>query len=191
MDLDAVAKITAANSAQLRDIHRRPALIQELAWRPQPLGASSKPEPVEEVVFHFYNGKLFRIVVTYDRHETEGLTPGDFAEAISASYGVAVKPTVASPTAADPYADREELLARWEDPQYRYDLVRSAYKSSFKLVGVWKELEAPAQAAALEAKRLDDLEAPQREAARMVSEQADATAKLEKARLLNKSRFRP
>jgi len=190
-DLDAVTKLTAVNPPRLTDISRRPALIQELGWRPQPLGTSSKPEPVEQMVFQFYNGKLFRIVVTYDRHETEGLTAGDFAEAISASYGVAVKSASSLPPATDSYQEREELIARWEDPQYRYDLILSADKTSFQLVGVSKELEVPAQAAALEAKRLDDLEAPQREAARMVSEQADAKARLEKARLLNKARFRP
>ena len=33
---------------------------------------SSKPEAVKEVVFSFYDGELFRIVVDYDRYETEG-----------------------------------------------------------------------------------------------------------------------
>ena len=50
-----------------------------------------------------------------------------------------------------------------------------------------KKLEAPAQAAALEAKRLDDQEAPQRDAARAASEAQEAQAKLDKARLLEQS----
>ena len=50
---------------------------------------------------------------------------------------------------------------------------------------------APAQAATLEAKRLDDQEAPQREAARLASEEVAAKTKLEKARLVNKPKFRP
>jgi hypothetical protein len=57
--------------------------------------------------------------------------------------------------------------------------------------GVLKKLDAPAQAAILEAKRLDDQEAPQRDAARLAGEQELAKAKLEKLRLLNKPRFRP
>ena len=73
-------------------IHRRPALIQELAWRPQPLGASSQTEPAKEVVFSFYNGELFQIAINYDRYETEGLTTDDFIEAISSTYGTAAKP---------------------------------------------------------------------------------------------------
>jgi len=52
-------------------------------------------------------------------------------------------------------------------------------------------LDSPAQAATLEAKRLDDQEEPQRNAARLASEQEAAKDKLEKARLLNKPRFRP
>ena len=54
-----------------------------------------------------------------------------------------------------------------------------------------KKLEAPAQAAALEAKRLDDQEAPQRDAALAASEAQEAQAKLDKARLVNKPKFRP
>jgi hypothetical protein len=56
---------------------------------------------------------------------------------------------------------------------------------------VQKALEARAQAATLEAKRLDDREAPQRDAARIADEQEAAKAKLEKARLVNKPKFRP
>jgi hypothetical protein len=52
-------------------------------------------------------------------------------------------------------------------------------------------LETPAEAANLEARRLDDLEAPQRDAARLASEQEAAKAKLEKSRLVNKPKFRP
>ena len=40
-------------------------------------------------------------------------------------------------------------------------------------------------------KRLDDQEAPQRDAARLASEEEATKAKLEKARLANKLKFRP
>ena len=52
-----------------------------------------------------------------------------------------------------------------------------------------KRLEAPAQAATLEAKRLDDQKAPQRDAARLASEEEATKTKLEKARLVNKPKF--
>ena len=43
----------------------------------------------------------------------------------------------------------------------------------------------------MEAKRLDEQEAPQREAVRVASEEEAARAKLDKARLVNKPKFRP
>ena len=47
------------------------------------------------------------------------------------------------------------------------------------------------QAAILEAKRLDDQEAPQRDAERVAREEEAERVKLDKARLVNKPKFRP
>ncbi len=190
-DLPAVAKQVGESPTQAKVIHRRPALIQELEWHPQPLGPSSKTESVKEVVFSFYDGKLFRIVVNYDPYETEGMTAADFVKAISAAYGTAEKPGAPVKAAQSPYGDQEELVARWQDPEYSFDLIRSSYGPTFRLVGVLKRLEAPAQAAITEAARLDDLEAPQRDAARLAGEIEVERARLEKARLLNAPNFRP
>jgi hypothetical protein len=190
-DLAAVAKQIGASPSQAKTIHSRPAVIQELQWRPQPLGPSAGTEPAQEVAFSFCDGELFRIEVNYDRHATEGLTSNDIVETLSATYGTAAKPTASAKDPKDPYIDQEEVLARWQDPQYRFELIRSSYGPSFHLVGVLKKLEAPVQAAILEAKRLDDQEAPQRDAARIASEEEVTKAKLEKARLVNKPNFRP
>jgi hypothetical protein len=190
-DLSTVAAQTGANVSQAKVIHRRPALIQELEWSPRTLGASSKPEAAQEVVFSFYDGKLFRIAVNYDRYETEGLTAEDFVDAISAAYGPGTKPEAPVKVAPASYGDQEEILAQWQDSQYRFDLMRSSYGPSFRLIGVVKGLEVQAQASTLEAKRLDDLEAPQRDAARLASEAEAERGKLEKARLVNKPKFRP
>lgn len=190
-DLPTVVKQVGANPAQVRVIHSRPAVIQELEWHPQPLGTSSQSEPAKEVLFSFYNGELFRIAVRYDRYEIEGLTADDFVDAISATYGPAAKPTTPAKIAPNIYGDREEILAQWQDAQFRFDLIRASYGPAFRLVGVVKRLEAPAEAANLEAKRLDDLEAPQRDAARIASEEEASKTKLENARLLNKPKFRP
>ncbi|MCW5982283.1 MAG: hypothetical protein KIT09_29625 [Bryobacteraceae bacterium] len=190
-DLATVAKRAAVDTAQAKVIHSRPAFIQDLEWRPQPLGASAQAESVQEVVFSFYGGELFRIKVDYDRYQTEGLTVDDFVDAISATYGPATKPTAPAKVAPYSYGDQADIVAQWQDSQYRFDLIRSAYGPAFRLVGVLKRLEAPAQAATLEAKRLDDQEAPQRDAARLASEKEAANAKLEKARLVNKPKFRP
>jgi len=189
-DLPTVAQKTGASPSQIKVIDRRPALIQEMAWRPQTLGSSPNAESVQEVNFTFYKAELFQIVVNYDRYETEGLTADDLVGAISAAYGKAAKPSSLA-KATNAYGQPEEVLAQWQDSQYRFDLIRSAYGATFRLVGVLKRLEAPAQAAILEAQRLDDLEAPQRDAARTASEEDAAKVKLEKTRLVNKLKFRP
>jgi len=188
-DLATVAKRAAVDTSEAKVIHSRPALIQDLEWRPQPLGASSQTETVQEVVFSFYGGKLFRIKVDYDRYQTEGLTVDDLVDAISATYGPATKPTAPANMAPGTYGDQEEIVAQWQDSQYRFDLIRLSYGPTFRLVGVMKKLEAYTQAATLEAKRLDDQEAPQRDAARIASEEEAAKTKLEKARLVNKPKF--
>lgn len=191
MDLATVAKQAGADPAQVKVIHSRPAIIQELDWRPQPFGATSERDPANAVIFSFYNGELFRIAVDYDRYQTEGLTVDDFVDAISMTYGPATKPMAPAKVAPGSYNDQEEILAQWQDSQYRFDLMRSLYGPTYKLVGIMKRLEVSAQAATLEAKRLDDQEAPQREAARLASEESAAKAKMEKARLVNKPNFRP
>jgi hypothetical protein len=189
-DLAAVARQAAADPSQAKVIHSRPALIQELSWRPQALGASSQTESVQEVLFSFYDGKLFRIRVDYDRYQTEGLTVDDFVDAISATYGPATRPTAPDKVAPGSYGEQEEIVAQWQDSQQRFDLIRLSYGPTFRLVGVMKKLEGSAQAAIVEAKRLDDQEAPQRDAARIASEEEAAKTKLEKARLVNKPKFR-
>jgi hypothetical protein len=190
-DVPTIAGQVGASPSDAKVVARRPALIQELEWRPEPLGPSSQTESAKEVVFSFYNGELFRITVNYDRYETEGLTPDDFIEAISALYGTWEKPAVPASTVQAVYDDQEEILARWQDSRYCFDLIRSSYGPTYRLIGVLKRLQAPAQAAITEAKRLDDQEAPQREAARIVAEKKVERAKLEQSRLVNKPKFRP
>jgi hypothetical protein len=145
---------------------------------------------VDDVVFSFYSGTLYQIAVNYDRYEIEGLTTEDLVGAIALIYGPA-EPVARPNVAQDEYGNQDEVVARWENAQYRFDLIRSSYGPTFQLLGVQKELDSSAQAAISEAKRLDHQEAPQREAARAAGEQEAAKAKLEKARLLNMPRFRP
>lgn len=190
-DLPSVAKLTGASTGQIKVVDRRPALIQEIAWRPRAMGATSNAESVQEAVFTFYNGELFRIVVNYDRYQTEGMTADDMVDAISTTYGSAARHAAPAQTPPGNSGAPEEILAQWQDSQYRFDLMRSSYGPTFHLVGVLKKLEEPVQAAAAEARRLDLQEAPERDAARAVSEAQEAQAKLDKARLVNKPKFRP
>jgi hypothetical protein len=190
-ELTTVAKQAGKTAAQAKVIHLRPVLLQELSWRPQALGRSSHTETAKDVVLSFYNGQLFRMVVSYDRYETEGLTDEDIVKAISAVYGPAAElPTPTRPTVGA-YGDPEETVAVWQDSQHRFDLIRSSYGPTYRLVGVLKKVDVLAREAVLEASRLDSIEAPQREAARIASEEEEARVKLEKARLANLPGFRP
>ncbi len=54
-DLLSVTKQTGMRPSEARTIHQRPALIQELEWRPQHFlgGSSLQTDPVGEVLFSF------------------------------------------------------------------------------------------------------------------------------------------
>jgi hypothetical protein len=148
--------------------HENPALIEELTWLPpQPYSSSRPAEPVDEILFSFYNGALYRMVMTYENSATKGLTDDDMIRVVSAKYGVATRPVAAvvnfplNPS----YKATEKVIARWEDSQYSLNLFRS-YGDTFALVMFTKELDAQAGISIAESVKLEQQEAPQKEAAR-------------------------
>jgi hypothetical protein len=189
-NLTTVLKQANKAMSQVRLVHSRPALIQELEWRPSS-STYSLAEPSKDIVFSFYNGELFQIVVNYDHYDTEGLTSEDLVEAISASYGPAVKPASPSKGAVGAYGEQDDIVAEWQDSQHCFYLLRASSGASFRLIGIAKKLAGPAEEAMTEARRLDAIEAPQREAQRVANEGEAERLKLEKARLMNKPRFKP
>lgn len=195
MSLAAVAA-RAEISPEPRVVQQRPALIQELMWQPpRLLRLAPNGDSVRKVLFSFYNGQLFRMVVTYDRDKTEGLTATDLIDAISATYGPATLapqstvPQLASSSRSLGYEDT--ILAQWEDAENSIHLFESPYASGFGLVVVSKSLDALARVATGEAARLDAEEAPQREIERQQKQTEDKRLKSETARHVNKAGFRP
>jgi len=189
----ALAKQAGLELSDAKLIHARPAVMQELEWQIWlPSGSSPQTDPVKTILFNFYNGELFRIVVTYDRGETEGLTTEDMIEAISARYGTATQPASTEITfsSTQVYNDSEAVIARWEDSQYSFNLYRSTYQPTFGMMAFSKRLDALARAAAAEAIRLDAQEAPQREIQRQQREDENNRESLERARQVNKQNFR-
>ncbi len=173
-------------------IHKRPAAIQELTfWT---LNSSRSPvgvEPVSQILFSFYDGELYRIVVTYDRDATKGLTDDDMVQAVSARYGAATRfyPEINLPT-YDVFASTETVIARWEDSQNSVNLFRSSNQSPILLAVFSKRLDARAKAAIIESEKLEKLdkqEAPQVEIGRLKKE-ADELAIV---RQINQKTFRP
>ena len=194
MNLLSVAQLTGIKVSDARTIHRRPALIQELEWRPQHLvgDPSRKTDPVRDLLLSFYSDELFRIVINYDRYKTEGLTDEDMIEALSAKYGTATRPTAKTIgfSSSLVYNKQEKIIACWEDAQYSFNLFRS-YSQTFGLVVFSKWLDALARAAVVEALRLDIQEAPERELERKKKQDEENRIAQEKARLANKATFRP
>ena len=193
MCIESVAKLAALNPSGIKTVHQRPELIQKLDWEVRGyFDSSPNVNSVRNIRFDFYNGELFKIVVTYDPVQTKGLTADDLVESLSALYGQADRAETSIVVSAfQTFNDRQQVLARWENAQYSYNLFRSSYGMSFGLVAFSKKLELMASATNREAQRLDKLEAPARESARQKKQEEDKLASEEKARLISKPKFRP
>jgi hypothetical protein len=164
----ALSKQIEARPADLTVLHERPALIEELTWWPrQPYGASGPSEPVEKILFSFYNGALYRMLVTYDSSATKGLTEEDMIRVVSTKYGAATRPVAVVNFPMNPsYKATEKVIARWEDFQYSLNLFRSSRDDTFAIVMFAKQLDAQAGISIAESVKLERQEAPQKEAAR-------------------------
>jgi len=171
-------------------VDRRPELIQELMWMPARVEGTAA-DSVQKVLFTFYNDRLARIAVSYERSRTEGLTAEDLIEAISATYGGTALSAVG--TAAGSLAGNvdDRILARWDDADTSITLFRSKYLSTFGLVLLSKHLDALTTIAHAEAILLDEREAPARESARQQTRSDDDRLKEEAVRRVNKAAFKP
>jgi hypothetical protein len=194
--LSSVVAITGTNPSSVKVIHQRPALIQELAWRPQysVIRPVDDIEAVKEVTLGFADDALFRVIVVYDARLVEGLTDADIISAVSSVYGPATLTAAASkgPAAVPPgMINASTAIARWQSSAYEFTLMREVYPATFRLIGVSRQLEAAARAAATEAARLDKEEAPRREAERAAADAQRKKAAEDKTRATNKGGFRP
>jgi hypothetical protein len=194
MDLAAVAKQAGINVSGATSICQRPALIQEMEWRSQrSVISSSQTDPVKVILFDFYNGELFQILVSYNKDRIEGLTDEDIIESISAKYGTPKRPvaTISIYSSSHLYSQDEKVITRWEDSQYSLNFFRLSYESTPGILVFSKRLEPLAQAAMVEATRLDAQEAPQREIDRQKKQDEEKRDAGQKARPANKANFRP
>ncbi len=189
MSLTRVLERTDQKTADVKVVHGRPALMQELTWWPPTLpGVSYQSDTVEQILFSFYNGELYKISVTYDPTSTEGLTTEDMVKSISAKYGQATYLALAIDSAKDDRYDvAQKPVASWQDAQYSFNLVRSAFSDHLGLVIYSKRINAEAELATAEAVKLEEREGPQKEAERQKKQMDD----LEVARQKNQKSFRP
>jgi len=188
-NLASVLKLTNQKPADVNQTHGESPVFQELSWWPPSASASPyRSDSVEQILFSFYNGELYKISVTYDQSSTEGLTLEDMVKSISEKYGppATVFPDVAA-NANSHYETREKSVATWEDSQRSLNLFRSSFSSRFGLIICTKRVNAEAELASTEATKREQQEGPKREEAR----QKKQTDDLEVARLKNQKSFRP
>jgi hypothetical protein len=169
-------------------IQERPAIIQQLEWWPVSLNSLTKVEPVQKVVFSFYDRTLYKIDATYNSESTAGLTPADMIRAISASYGTptTVDNELATRTGTT-FSATEPAVAQWEDSRYAIALMRDSTLNTFELVMVSKELNDRAEASAIAAAKQQLADEPQNAVAR----DKKAADDLETERQTNLKAFRP
>jgi hypothetical protein len=192
MTLADAAKQGNRKAADATTAHQQPALIQELEWQPGSGArtAQVKADPVRDGVLSFYNGELYRIVITYNPYQVAGMTREDMIQALTLSYGAASLPTTEIPY-HDLYGEAAPVLARWEDSAYSYNLVQTGDHSTFALILYSKRLDSLAQAAIAESHGLEAQSAAQKELDEQKQRAQEQLLELEKARLVNIPNFRP
>jgi hypothetical protein len=189
MGLAELSKQVDAMPNQVSVIHQSPVLIEELTWWPvESYQSSARPEAVQQIRFSFCNRQLYKIAATYDGTATRGLTTEDMIQAISATYGTAIRPPLdISASTHVSYSSTDTQVALWENSQYSVTLLRSPLSTSFQLIMLSKQLNGQAEAAIATAVKQEHEDAPQTEIARVKKEADD----LEATRQANLKTFRP
>jgi hypothetical protein len=189
-----VFTLTGAKTSELKTLHERPAVLQELTWRPRYAPGRPIPdrEAVREMVFSFYDDQLFRIAIQYERDRTVGLTTVDMVEALSTVYGTQMPVASRRPQREHTTSlDSPTPVAQWRSGNVDVLLNRSGYNDDFGLTIVSTSLELLARKAQAASVVIDRREAPARDAARKKQQDDDARAAENAARTINKAGFRP
>ena len=195
--LATVSTAAGVPASAAKTIHDRPAVLQDLQWRSSRwIAGSMEPstDPVEQIVFSFYNDQLFRVVVDYARDRTAGMTDADMVDGIAAVYGTPDKRAASGTRVVASQTDIESgaAVARWGDGGHSVVLYRtSMYGDGFRLIVTELALDRLARKATIDAERLDVRDAPRLEVARQKKVRDDGRAAAEKARAINKAVFRP
>jgi hypothetical protein len=191
-----VATVTAVtrNAERVKTVHRRPALLQELEWRPRymPGPPQADRDSIGEVVFSFIDDKLFRMSIAYVQQRTSGLTNEDMVDSLTAVYGTPSSTSLRPPTPPRAVAwDAPVILAEWRHADTAAVLQRKPHTEAFFLVITSLTLDTLAEKARIAAVAMDEREAPAREAALQKKRADDAKAEADTIRSTNKKAFRP
>ncbi len=191
-----VATVTAVtqNAARVRIVHSRPALLQQLEWRPRYMAGAPQADrdSIGEVVFSFVDDQLFQMSIAYAQDRTSGLTDQDMVGSLTAVYGAPSSPAPRTRTSSSLLAlDVPVVIAEWRHAETTVVLQRREYSESFFLVITSLPLDTIARKAQATAVAMDQREAPAREAALLKKRAADEKLAAETTRSANKKVFQP
>jgi hypothetical protein len=186
-----VDQLKAAPS-DVKVVHARPTLVQQLSWRPRQFvsGASIQPDPLAEMLLTFHLGRLARIAVIYERNRTAGLTDADLHDALSGVYGTSLLLSTPIGTTIPIPADRQ-TIGRWGDAEALVLLWRETYPDRVRLTITAIDADLAMQEAIVDGMRLETSEAPERDLARRAAEATALRARDENVRRDNKAAFKP
>jgi hypothetical protein len=194
---DSVTAVVASldlTAADIATVHVRPSLIQQLTWRPNQsfTGRTAKPDAMAEMVLTFHLGRLARLVATYDRDRTEGLTDADLTDSFTAIYGPSMLvPTPIATRAGAKSSGQPEILGQWGDGETLVVLWREVYPPRVKLTVSSIAGNRLLQDAIASSVRLDAVEAPTRDMVRRASDELTRHRRAEQSRVDNKAAFKP
>jgi hypothetical protein len=184
-----VLKLSDKKLSDVKTIHVRPLLIQELVWWPAgSQTGSSRPDNIEQILFSFSDGQLYKMYVTYELSSTKGLTAADMVRSISTKYGppVTVESEIDS-VVNKGYDIKAGPVASWQDSHDSIELVRGSYTNPFGLVIYSQAANAAAELGIAAAVKLEEQERPEREANQKKKDADD----LEAVRERNQKAFQP
>lgn len=123
--------------------------VQELRWHARSVrdGGAPPGDPVDRLVFSFYEHRLFRIVIDYAPDRTEGMTEADMVAAVSALYGSPRRRTLA--TTEEPRAPArpvETVIAQWITGDQSVVLLALQGRTAFRVIVVSSGLQTLARA---------------------------------------------
>ena len=191
-----VATVTAVtqNAARVMIVHSRPALLQQLEWRPRYMAGAPQADrdSIGEVVFSFVDDQLFQMSIAYAQDRTSGLTDQDMVGSLTAVYGAPSSPSPRTRTTSSLIAlDAPVVIAEWRHAETTVVLQRKEYSDSFFLVITSLPLDTIARKAQATAVAMDQREAPAREAALLKKRADDEKVAAERIRSTNKKVFQP
>lgn len=194
--LASISTMTESRPTDVRVVHERPVVMQELRWLPSAFGtagrSATRGKGVQQVTFSFYEQHLYRMMVDYDRAQTKGLTDRDMVDALAATYGPPSSSKLSDEATGFSAEDvPSRVVARWNHPGYAVVVSRWAYGGAWRLVVESTQLAALARTADARATVLDVQEGPQREAERARREQQGKDDAEAAAREANKATFQP